>query len=329
MATIAAADKTILVTGGAGFIGSHTCLVLTNLGYKVVIVDNYANSLCVHSRISLSLSPHPLLAAVGCCCLTFSPPSLARTRTPPAASPESIDRVKLLSDHPENILALVECDITDEAALDAVFTTYSFDAVIHFAGLRFVGESVKHPIDYYHANLQGSLVLFRLMVKHGVKAIAFSSSGTVYGGSASPLSEATSETGSGILNPYSFSKYVIERMLKDVHTANPDMRVAVLRYFNPVGAHESGTIGEDPNGVPTSLFPYTLQVLTGRRPKLTVFGSDFPTRDGTCIRDYVHVVDIARGHADAIAWLNKDENAAGVFDSFNFGTGTGSTGEFL
>jgi UDP-glucose 4-epimerase len=222
-------------------------------------------------------------------------------------------------------LDLVECSITNEAGMDAIFAAHSFDAVIHFAALRFVGDSVSQPVRYYDTNLNGSLVLFRLMAKHGVKAIAFSSSGTVYGGSPSPLVEATSETGKGILNPYSFSKYVIERMLEDVYTADPTMQIAVLRYFNPCGAHPSGTIGEDPNGKPSSLFPFTLQVLTKRRAKLTVFGDDFPTRDGTCIRDYVHVVDIAEAHAKAIAWLFKSENAGGIFDNFNLGTGTGST----
>merc|ERR1712166_1570661 len=274
--------ETILVTGGAGFIGSHTIIVLADAGYKVVVFDNFHNS---HL--------------------------------------EAITRAKALSTAPDSI-HFMEGNICCQDQMDAAFAAHpGISMVVHFAGLRFVGESKEQPWTYYH-NLTGSLTLFKAMEKAGCKSIVFSSSGTTYGEAESPLVE-TMETGNGITNPYSFTKYVIERMLKDLHYANPSMKVVILRYFNPVGAHESGTIGEDPCGVPTSLFPYALQVLVGRRPKLVVFGDDFDTRDGTCIRDYVHVCDVARGHLDAVKWATKAENAEGVLDTFNFGTGTGST----
>jgi len=275
--------ETILVTGGAGFIGSHTIIVLADAGYKVVVFDNFHNS---HL--------------------------------------EAITRAKALSTAPDSI-HFMEGNICCQDQMDAAFAAHpGISMVVHFAGLRFVGESKEQPWTYYHNNLTGSLTLFKAMEKAGCKSIVFSSSGTTYGEAESPLVE-TMETGNGITNPYSFTKYVIERMLKDLHYANPSMKVVILRYFNPVGAHESGTIGEDPCGVPTSLFPYALQVLVGRRPKLVVFGDDFDTRDGTCIRDYVHVCDVARGHLDAVKWATKAENAEGVLDTFNFGTGTGST----
>jgi len=280
---MAECSGSILVTGGAGFIGSHTIIVLANAGYKVVVFDNFHNS---HM--------------------------------------EAVNRAKTLTTAPE-LIHFIEGDITSKEHMDAAFAAHpDVSMVVHFAGLRFVGESKEQPWTYYHNNLTGSLTLFDAMQRAGVGTIVFSSSGTTYGEAESPLVE-TMETGNGITNPYSFSKYVIERMLKDLHYASPTMKVVILRYFNPVGAHASGMIGEDPCGVPTSLFPYTLQVLVERRAKLTVFGSDFDTRDGTCVRDYVHVEDVARGHLDAIHWLQQDQNSDGVLDAFNFGTGTGST----
>jgi len=278
-----AAVDAILVTGGAGFIGSHTVIVLADAGFKVVVFDNFHNS---HM--------------------------------------EAITRVKQLTKAP-HLIHFIEGDITSQQQMDDAFKAHpEISMVVHFAGLRFVGESKEQPWTYYHNNLTGSLTLFKAMEKAGCNTIVFSSSGTTYGSAESPLVE-TMEAGNGITNPYSYTKYVIERMLQDFHYANNSMKIAILRYFNPVGAHESGDIGEDPCGVPTSLFPYALQVLVGRRPKLVVFGDDFDTRDGTCIRDYVHVVDVARGHLDAVNWLSKEENSAGVIDVFNFGTGTGST----
>jgi UDP-glucose 4-epimerase len=217
---------------------------------------------------------------------------------------------------------LVECDIRDKAQIAAVFATRTFDGVIHFAGYKAVGESKAKPMLYYTNNLKGSINLFEVMADAGCKSLVFSSSCTVYGSSGSPLQE-DSTTGVGITNAYARTKFQIEEVLKDLQAADAQWKVCILRYFNPVGAHPSGLIGEDPRGIPNCLMPFVLQVLVGRLEKLTVYGSDYETRDGTPIRDYIHVVDVAAGHLDALAWLAKQPG--GLLDTFNFGTGNGVT----
>lgn len=263
----------ILVTGGAGYIGSHTVLELLDAGYDVLIADNFVNS---------------------------KPAALARLRK---LASKSFD--------------FVEVDLTDAAKTDALFTRYSIDAVIHFAGLKAVGESVQMPLEYYRNNLTSTLNLLLSMKKHGVERFVFSSSATVYGDPVSvPIHEdfALSAT-----NPYGRTKLMIEEMLRDVSLAEPELRICLLRYFNPVGAHISGQIGEDPNGIPNNLMPYIAQVAVGKLPALRVFGSDYPTHDGTGVRDYIHVVDLAKGH---VAALKKLESGAGVY-TYNLGTGVG------
>ena len=264
----------ILLTGGAGFIGSHTYVELLNAGHEAVIVDNFYN-----------------------------------------ASPRVLERLETITGKP---VSCYPVDVCDEAALDEVFTKHAFDAVIHFAGYKAVGESVSKPLEYYHNNLESTVVLCRVMRKHGVKRIVFSSSATVYGMSDKmPLVE-TMTTG-GCTNPYGWTKYMNEQILRDVALANPDWAVALLRYFNPIGAHESGLIGEDPVGIPNNLMPFITQVASGRREKLSVFGNDYPTPDGTGVRDYIHVVDLAKGHVAACEYL---KNTTGC-DVFNLGTGIG------
>ncbi len=264
----------ILLTGGAGFIGSHTYVELLNAGHEAVIVDNFYN-----------------------------------------ASPRVLERLETITGKP---VSCYHVDVCDEAALDEVFTRHAFDAVIHFAGYKAVGESVSKPLEYYHNNLESTVVLCRVMRKHAVKRIVFSSSATVYGMSDKmPLVE-TMTTG-GCTNPYGWTKYMNEQILRDVALANPDWAVALLRYFNPIGAHESGLIGEDPVGIPNNLMPFITQVASGRREKLSVFGNDYPTPDGTGVRDYIHVVDLAKGHVAACEYL---KNTTGC-DVFNLGTGIG------
>jgi len=263
----------ILVTGGAGYIGSHTVLELLDAGYDVLIADNFVNS---------------------------KPAALERLRT---LTTKSFD--------------FEEVDLTDAAKTDALFTRYSIDAVIHFAGLKAVGESVQMPLEYYRNNLTSTLNLLFSMKKHEVSRFVFSSSATVYGDPVSvPIREdfALSAT-----NPYGRTKLMIEEMLRDVSIAEPQLRICLLRYFNPVGAHISGQIGEDPNGIPNNLMPYIAQVAVGKLPALRVFGSDYPTHDGTGVRDYIHVVDLAKGH---VAALKKLESGAGVY-TYNLGTGIG------
>ncbi len=263
----------ILVTGGAGYIGSHTVIELIDAGYDVLIADNFINS---------------------------KPAALARLRT--------------LTSKPFDF---EEVDLTDAAKTDALFARYSIDAVIHFAGLKAVGESVQLPLEYYRNNLTSTLNLLLSMKKHGVERFVFSSSATVYGDPVSvPIREdfALSAT-----NPYGRTKLMIEEILRDVSVAEPALRICLLRYFNPVGAHISGQIGEDPNGIPNNLMPYIAQVAVGKLPALRVFGSDYPTHDGTGVRDYIHVVDLAKGH---VAALKKLESGAGVY-TYNLGTGVG------
>lgn len=264
----------ILVTGGAGYIGSHTSLALLNAGYEVVVLDNLSNS-----------------------------------------SPESLRRVEQLA---QRKVTFIEGDIRDAALLDQLFAQHSIQAVMHFAGLKAVGESVQLPLRYYDNNVAGSITLVEAIQRAGVKQLVFSSSATVYGEPAQmPISEAC-PTGLPT-NPYGHSKLMVENILKDFAAANPDWRIALLRYFNPVGAHISGQIGEDPNGIPNNLLPYISQVAIGKLAQLSVFGDDYPTPDGTGVRDYIHVVDLADGHLKA---LNALQTRQGV-NIWNLGTGNG------
>ncbi len=268
-------SETILVTGGAGYIGSHTCLRLLEEGYNLVVVDNYSNS-----------------------------------------SPESLNRVKKLTGKEFRVY---DCDVCDKASLEKVFSENKIDAVIHFAGLKAVGESCKIPLKYYENNIYGTIVLCETMQKFGVKKIVFSSSATVYGNNEIPYVEDM-KTGE-VSNPYGRTKYTIEEILKDLYTSDKEWKIMLLRYFNPIGAHESGEIGEDPNGIPNNLMPYISKVAVGKLPVLTVFGNDYPTPDGTCIRDYIHVVDLADGHIKALQKIDC-LNEVGVY---NLGRGKGSS----
>lgn len=265
----------ILVTGGTGYIGSHTCYELLQAGYKVVVVDNLSNS-----KI------------------------------------ESLNRVARLTNKEP---FFYQVDICNREALENVFDRHAIVAVVHFAGLKAVGESTQVPLRYYQNNVTGSLVLFEVMAAHGVKNIVFSSSATVYGDiSQPPLREYYPLAP---INPYGRTKRMIEDILRDLGKADPAWNIALLRYFNPVGAHPSGQIGEDPYGIPNNLFPYVTQVAVGRLPALRVFGNDYPTPDGTGIRDYIHVVDLAIGHLKA---LEKLRQSPGVV-TYNLGTGRGNS----
>jgi len=281
-------QKHVLVTGGAGFIGSHTTLQLLKAGMRVTIVDNLCNS-----------------------------------------SLEAFERVRELSAR-EDAVDLVRLNLCDESALEAFFkkaydTKNGFDACIHFAALKAVGESVKMPLKYYTNNLTGTLNLLEAMSKYGCKTIVFSSSATVYGSSKSPLSEE-SMIGVGVTNPYGQTKFMMEQILRDLQKSDPKWKVVLLRYFNPVGAHASGRIGEDPKGIPNNLMPYVQQVAVGRRPHLNVFGDDYDTVDGTGVRDYIHVVDLAEGHLKALSWaFSATSDKGGFCDVFNLGTGSGSS----
>ena len=266
---------TILVTGGAGYIGSHTCVQLLDAGYDVVVVDNLCNS-----------------------------------------CKESLKRVEEITGKK---LTFYEVDLLDEPALNRVFDNENVDAVIHFAGLKAVGESVYKPLEYYHNNITGTLILCDVMRRHGVKNIVFSSSATVYGDPA--FVPITEECPKGeITNPYGRTKGMLEQVLTDLHTSDPEWNVMLLRYFNPIGAHKSGRIGEDPKGIPNNLFPYITQVAVGKLVCLGVFGNDYNTPDGTCIRDYIHVVDLANGHLKALEKLNKEHGGVWIY---NLGTGHG------
>lgn len=265
----------ILVTGGAGFIGSHTCVELLNAGYEIVVVDNYYN-----------------------------------------ANPKSLERVKELTGKD---FKSYECDIRDSEGMDKIFKENKIDAVIHFAGLKAVGESCQKPIEYYDNNIGGTLKLCDVMRNNGCKNIVFSSSATVYGmKNVSPLKE-TMKTG-GTTNPYGTTKYMIEIILEDIYKSDNEWNVTLLRYFNPIGAHESGRIGENPSGIPNNLMPYITQVAIGKRPFLSVYGNDYDTPDGTCIRDYIHVVDLADGHVKAVNNILDGKKGVQIF---NLGTGNG------
>ncbi len=264
----------ILVTGGAGYIGSHTCVELLNEGYEVVIMDNLYNS-----------------------------------------SRKAVDRVEQITGKK---VTFYETDMLDQAGVKALFDQEQIDAVIHFAGLKAVGESVRKPIEYYRNNIAGTLNLCDEMRKHGVKNIIFSSSATVYGDPAQiPITE---ECPKGVCtNPYGWTKHMLEQILTDIHTADPEWNVILLRYFNPIGAHKSGLIGEDPKGIPNNLVPYIAQVAIGKHPHINVFGNDYDTPDGTGVRDYIHVVDLAVGHVKAIKKLADKEGVS----IYNLGTGVG------
>lgn len=265
----------ILVTGGAGYIGSHTCVELLNAGYEIVIVDNLYNS-----------------------------------------SEKSLDRVRELTGKD---FVFYPYDIRDKENMRKVFAENKIDACIHFAGLKAVGESCHKPLMYYDNNIGGTLALCEVMAEAGCKKIVFSSSATVYGmNNISPLKEDM-KTG-GTTNPYGTTKYMIEIILDDFHKADKDWGVTLLRYFNPIGAHKSGRIGENPNGIPNNLMPYITQVAIGKLPYLNVFGNDYDTHDGTGVRDYIHVVDLALGHVKAVEKILKDEPAVNVY---NLGTGIG------
>ena len=264
----------ILVTGGAGYIGSHTCVELLNSGYEVVIVDNLYNS-----------------------------------------NKKAVDRVEEITGKK---VTLYEDDIRDKAKMNEIFDKEDIYAVIHFAGLKAVGESVAKPLEYYENNISGTIILCDIMRNHGVKNIIFSSSATVYGDPA--FIPITEECPKGTCtNPYGWSKWMLEQILTDFHTADPEWNVVLLRYFNPIGAHKSGLIGEDPKGIPNNLLPYIAQVAIGKLQCLGVFGNDYDTHDGTGVRDYIHVVDLADGHVKA---LKKIDEKCGV-KVYNLGTGNG------
>ncbi|WP_116368294.1 UDP-glucose 4-epimerase GalE [Parahaliea mediterranea] len=266
-------SNTILVTGGAGYIGSHTCVALIEAGYQPLVFDNLSNS-----------------------------------------SEEVFQRLQRITGQR---VPFVRGDLRDPAALDAVFASRDISAVIHFAGLKAVGESVEQPLAYYQNNVAGTLNLLQVMAAAGVESLVFSSSATVYGDPASnPIREDFPRSAT---NPYGQSKLTIEHILGDLSAARPDWRIACLRYFNPVGAHPSGLIGENPQGIPNNLVPYIAQVAVGRREALSIFGGDYPTRDGTGVRDYIHVMDLAEGHVAALRYL---QGSAGLLN-VNLGTGQG------
>tara|TARA_B110000495_G_scaffold203646_1_gene228440 strand:+ start:23 stop:1033 length:1011 start_codon:yes stop_codon:yes gene_type:complete len=265
----------LLITGGTGFIGSHTVVELLALDKDIIIVDNLANSSIL-----------------------------------------VLDRIKQISG---KAVTFVEADICDRVAMQQVFSKHDIDAVVHFAGLKAVGESSTMPLNYYHNNVSGSVTLLQVMAEHGVKNLVFSSSATVYGESnPSPLDETmpTSAT-----NPYGQTKLMIENILFDLAKSDAEWSIACLRYFNPIGAHESGLIGENPNGIPNNLLPYVSQVAVGRLAQLQVFGDDYPTADGTGVRDYIHVVDLAQGHVKALEKLNEIKGCVAI----NLGTGNGTS----
>lgn len=263
----------ILVTGGAGYIGSHTCVELLNEGHEVVVVDNLCNSSVI-----------------------------------------SLERVQKITN---KTVKFYEADLLDRDGLETIFEQESIDSVIHFAGLKAVGESVAKPLEYYWNNITGTLILCDVMRKYGVKDIVFSSSATVYGDPATvPITE---DFPLHVTNPYGRTKLMLEEILQDLHTADPEWNIVLLRYFNPIGAHKSGLIGEDPKGIPNNLVPYITQVASGKLKSLGVFGNDYNTPDGSGVRDYIHVTDLAQGHVKAVEHLGKKEGVS----IYNLGTGNG------
>lgn len=263
----------ILVTGGAGFIGSHTCVELLDAGYEIVVLDNLKNS---HET--------------------------------------AINRIKEITGKD---FSFYPVDLLNREAVEAVFAENTIDAVIHFAGLKAVGESVSQPLRYYYNNITGTLILCEVMQKFGVKKMVFSSSATVYG--MSNQVPFTEDMPLSATNPYGWTKVMIEQILRDVYAADNEWAISMLRYFNPVGAHPSGKIGEDPNGIPNNLMPFITQVAVGKLKELRVFGNDYPTKDGTGVRDYIHVVDLAKGHIKALEKILKGQGVS----AYNLGTGTG------
>lgn len=266
----------ILITGGAGYIGSHTLVELANANYDFIVYDNLSNS-----------------------------------------SQESLKRVEKIIG---KSITFINGDIRDTQKLKEVFSSHTISSVIHFAGLKAVGQSVEQPLEYYDNNVLGTLRLLEVMKEFGCKKIVFSSSATVYGDPATTPILENFPVG-GTTNPYGTSKYMIERILEDLYVSDNTFKIVILRYFNPVGAHKSGTIGEDPNGIPNNLMPFITQVAVGKREYLSVFGSDYDTHDGTGVRDYIHVVDLAYGHVKAIEYLDTNENIKPLI--VNLGTGTG------
>jgi len=265
----------ILVTGGAGYIGSHTCVELLNNGYQVIIADNFSNS------------KHDVINCIG----------------------EITDKK----------LKYYETDILDKDALEDIFIKNKIEAVIHFAGYKAVGESVEQPLEYYHNNLTSTIILCEIMKKYNVKKLVFSSSATVYGvDNLSPLTENMAI--GGATNPYGHTKVMIEQILNDLYKSDNGWNICILRYFNPVGAHESGKIGEFPSGIPNNLMPYITQVASGKLERLNIFGDDYDTHDGTGVRDYIHVADLAKGHLKALDKINKFPS--GIY-TYNLGTGKG------
>ena len=264
---------TILVTGGAGYIGSHACVELLNSGHDIVVFDNYYNS-----------------------------------------SPTVLERIKKITG---KTFKSYECDMLDEEAMDRIFTENKIDAVMHFAGYKAVGESCEKPLMYYHNNVQGTLCILSAMVKHNVKKIVFSSSATVYGDPASvPIEESFPLS---VTNPYGRTKLMIEDILRDVYASDNSWSIILLRYFNPVGAHKSYEIGENPKGIPNNIMPMITQVALKKQPVLKIFGNDYATKDGTGVRDYIHVVDLAKGHVKAIEFIENNN----TIESINLGTGVG------
>ncbi len=273
-------DTCVLVTGGAGFIGSHTTVCLLEQGYEVVVVDDLSN-----------------------------------------ANEVVFDRIDtIVGDDAAERLTFVRANVNDRDALEAIFDAFDIDRVIHFAGFKAVGESVQKPIEYYSNNIGNTLTLVDVMRNHGCKSIIFSSSATVYGDpDALPLTEQSPKKPA--TNPYGWTKWMIEEMLGSLVVADPEWNVVLLRYFNPIGAHPSGLMGEDPKGIPNNLLPYVAQVAVGRRDAVHVFGNDYDTPDGTGVRDYIHVMDLASGHVAALAWMNGRSGC----EVFNLGTGNGTS----
>ncbi len=264
----------VLLTGGAGYIGSHTCVELLDQGYETVIADNYSNS-----------------------------------------KPEVIERIKKITGKDVTVYPI---DVADSDALEKLFAEQKIDAVIHFAGYKAVGESCAKPLMYYRNNIDATLTLLEVMEKFGVKKIVFSSSATVYG-EHNPIPYVETQPITGCTNPYGWTKLMIEQMIRDTANADSELSAVLLRYFNPIGAHPSGMIGEDPSGIPNNLLPYVAKVAGGKLPKLGIFGDDYPTKDGTGVRDYIHVVDLAKGH---VAALKYAENHTGA-EAVNLGSGRG------
>ena len=264
----------ILLTGGAGYIGSHTCVELIRAGYEPLIADNFSNS-----------------------------------------SPEVLNRIRKITGQS---VKCFECDVLDGAAVSKIFAENEIDAVIHFAGFKAVGESTAQPLKYYRNNIDSALTVLEAMAENGCKKIVFSSSATVYGEPDTVCYNEELPAG-GCTNPYAWTKMMIERIIMDTASADKELSAVILRYFNPIGAHESGTMGEDPRGIPNNLLPYVTQVAVGRREYLSVFGNDYPTPDGTGVRDYIHVVDLARGHVAALRYACGNRGA----ETFNLGSGRG------